>query len=101
MFNMYTKEGCLFECRLMNAFYYSGCIPWDYPIPPTLEGGSNTTKICDSSIKENESISESDLTKFYNYMSNEESIRNCNCKPNCQEVVFETQVRVYRSRYLL
>ena len=95
MFNMYTKEGCLYECRLMNAFHISGCIPWDYPIPPTLEGESTTIKMCDSMRKENESTSESDLAKFYDFMNNEESTRNCNCKPNCEEVVFETQVGLF------
>ena len=92
MFKMYTKEGCLFECRLENAFNYSGCIPWDCPIPPLLQMGHTRVKMCNSLVEQNVSIYESDLATFNDLMNHEESVTNCNCQPNCEEVVFESQV---------
>ena len=99
MFKMYTKEGCLFQCRLENSFNHSGCIPWDYPIPPTLEKENTKIKVCNSLaepghlVEQNISIYESDLAIFHDYMNQEKSLSNCNCQPNCEEVIFESQVK--------
>ena len=38
MFKVYSQKGCLFECRLENTFSSVGCIPWDFPMPPSVEG---------------------------------------------------------------
>ena len=32
IFNVYTRAGCLFECKMKYAFSKCGCTPWDYPI---------------------------------------------------------------------
>ena len=32
IFNKYTQEGCLFECKLKIAAAKCGCIPWSYPM---------------------------------------------------------------------
>ena len=88
MFKMYSEEGCLFECRLMNAYNFAGCIPWDYPIPPRVQQDKKSQiKICNSTR-----LHESDLAKFNDHMNNEMSVRNCHCQPNCEEVTFEAQV---------
>ena len=103
MLNVYSKQGCLFECRLENAFELTGCIPWDYPIPPSLEKEHNyQIKMCNSSKPEDENLAQSDLAKFDDYMSEEDSVRNCSCLPDCEEVVFETQVIIcqYRAGFL-
>ena len=47
MFKAYSQKGCLFECRLKNTFSYVGCIPWDFPIPPSVE---KEVPICTSKV---------------------------------------------------
>lgn len=32
IFNIYTKEACLFECKMKLALKKCGCSPWNYPI---------------------------------------------------------------------
>ena len=32
IFNVYTKEACIFECKLKQAVRKCGCFPWNYPI---------------------------------------------------------------------
>ena len=91
MLHNYTKEGCLFECRLTNAFREIGCLPWDYPIPPSLEQGQKGhIRICNSSRRSD--VTENDLAKFDGYMNNERSASNCHCQPDCEAVAFEIQV---------
>ena len=92
MFKNYTYEGCIFECRLKNAFEAVGCIPWDYPILPSFEEQGNEIRICNSSREENKSISESDLAKFVAYMNSEYSISNCSCFSDCEEESYKIQV---------
>ena len=97
MFKNYTYEGCIFECRLRNAFDAVGCIPWDYPIPPSIEE-HDQIRICNSSREENENISESDLAKFSAYMNSEKSITNCSCYSDCEEQSFKIQV-IYTEKW--
>ena len=95
MFNGYSQKGCIFECRLKNTYNYVKCIPWDYPIPPSLIN-SEHVEMCDSSYNYSYSSSEtpadSKLATFENFMDSEESIEDCNCLPDCDQQVFETQV---------
>ena len=99
MFKIYSEEGCLFECRLRSAFNFSGCIPWDYPIPPIVQQSQkDQVKICNSTRRGDEIVNESDLTMFNDYMNDEMSVHNCKCQPNCEEVTFETQVRYHFCR---
>ena len=37
IFNVYTKESCLFECDLSYAYKICGCFPWNYPITKELQ----------------------------------------------------------------
>ena len=76
----------------MNTFQYVGCIPWDYPIPPSL-GDEESIPICNSRIKAGEVISNSSLARFNERMNSQESGMDCDCLADCeQEVRFETQV---------
>ena len=94
MFQNYTYEGCIFECRLEKAFKAIGCLPWDYPIPPQLEEeeGANQIRICNSSTEQKGSTSESDLAKFEDYMNSANSTSNCSCLSDCEEESFRIQV---------
>ena len=88
MFNRYSQKGCIFECRLKNTLNHVGCIPWDYPMPLSLIN-SQHVEMCNSSYKIN---SGSKLATFENHMNSKESIENCDCLPDCEQQVFETQV---------
>ena len=92
MFNRYSQKGCIFECRLKNTLNHVKCVPWDYPIPPSLINSQNV-EMCNSSYKQSETPADSKLATFENYMNSKESIENCNCLPDCEQQVFETQVK--------
>ena len=32
IFKLYSKEGCLLECKIKQAYAKCGCFPWNYPI---------------------------------------------------------------------
>ena len=90
MLKTYSLKGCQFECRLKNTYQSVGCIPWDYPIPPSL-GEEQDIPMCNSRF--NKTISDSSLTRFNHFMDSKESGKDCNCLADCeQEVRFETQV---------
>ena len=91
MFNGYSQKGCIFECRLKYTFSHVKCIPWDYPVPPSLVK-SKHVEMCDSSYSSSETPADSKLATFENYMNSKESIEDCNCLPDCEQQVFETQV---------
>ena len=118
MFKTYSLKGCQFECKLTNTFKSVGCIPWDYPIPPSL-GHEGNIPICNSSVKQGEPEfiifqhpetssrspvpnpnfvppTPSSLARFNDYMDSKKSVENCgHCIADCeQEVRFETQVSI-------
>ncbi len=37
MFNSYNEKSCLMECRIKYAVNVTGCLPWDYNLPPGIE----------------------------------------------------------------
>ena len=90
MFQFYKQTKCLFECRLKFAAAEANCIPWDYPIPPSL-GDEENIPMCNSSAREG---AMSSLAEFNHYMDDAKSLESCSqCIPDCeQEVRFETQV---------
>ena len=81
----------MFECRLRNAIDEVGCVPWDYPIPPTItmEG---INQLCNSSFAHDETVENSTLSRFEAFMNSGESMTNCECLADCEEVVYEAQV---------
>ena len=90
MFKTYSHKGCIFECKLKNTYKSVGCIPWDYPIPPSL-GEEKDIAMCNSIF--NLTIADSSLARFNDFMDNKEAGKDCDCLPDCeQEVRFETQV---------
>ena len=95
MFNEYSQKGCVFECRVQNTYNNIGCIPWDYPIPPSVN--EKHVEICNSSYNSMETNADSKLAAFEKYMNSKESIENCNCLPDCEQQVFEAQVSLSTS----
>ena len=84
----------MFECRLKNAIRAIGCVPWDYPMPPSMSS-EGIKEFCNSSFAENGSVDNSTLSRFDAFMNNGESISSCECLSDCEEVVYETQVIFY------
>ena len=60
----------------------AGCIPWDYPSIANM-----STPICTGLGNETGSL---DL--FEMYMQIDPLLNDCKCEPNCEEVVYHTQV---------
>ena len=89
MFKAYSNKGCMFECKLENTYKSVGCIPWDYPIPPSL-GKEEDIPMCTSTFSQ--TSANSSLARFNHFMNNE-AVKTCNCLPDCeQETRFEAQV---------
>ena len=83
MFKHYRKEGCLYECRIIYAKQKAGCIPWDYPTMKNM----NDSSICTSH--------KGALEEFEIHMQNDDALANCSCEPNCEEVAYKTEVKLY------
>ena len=93
MFRAYTKRGCQFECRLRDAAAHAKCIPWDYPMPKDLEG----IEICLTMFN----ATTNPLKKFHARMDDPQSLQNCACSADCEEVTYETQERTsFASTYM-
>ncbi len=87
MGNSYHTRMCEFECRLKYAIGRSGCIPWDYPVP--LDNPKwQELPTCKSANKTGNNT----LAKFDWAMKSADSLDNCKCETNCEEVNFELQV---------
>ena len=89
MFKHYRKEGCLYECRINYAKQKAGCIPWDYPTIMNM----TDTEICTGGRWRNGVFVEGSLEVFETHMQNDSALTNCNCEPNCEEVVYHAEVK--------
>ena len=83
--------GCLFECRLKFAITGAGCIPWNYPIPVGINEADFET--CTNIAFENAT---SNLALFQSAIESENSTKDCDCMPDCEEVTFKPQVRIVK-----
>ena len=105
MFSDYDERSCLFECRLRHAVNATSCLPFDYPSPlgeadayDEVLGYRRTTAfadlpVCVSHFKKFHSIKQRNaLAEFEAAMNSLDALDGCNCKPNCEEVIFKTQV---------
>ncbi len=91
MFNTYNEKSCLFECRLKFAIKAGNCIPLDYPAPAGHQWESYP--ICVASIDKKSRAGElSSLEKFERAMDSADSMKHCECLPNCEEVTYESKV---------
>ena len=90
MFKQYKQLGCMFECRLNYAITSSGCIPWNYPVPGGLE--ESNFDIC---VANSYGLNSSNLALFQQLMDSEESMANCECSPDCEQVTYEPQVNSF------
>ena len=90
MFKIYRQEGCQFECRLRYSAMRANCTPWNYPVPHGLDDiGICTRKF---TYVKSDMIYKSYSELFTDLMNDPQSLKNCDCLPNCEEVSYETQV---------
>ena len=77
VFQKYTSQNCLFECKMKRAFEFCGCVPWNYP---PFDARDGLTPVCDSFGNE----------CFDNFMTDNKhsKLDFCNCLPNCQEFLY-------------
>ena len=92
MFKYYRKEGCLYECRIKYASQMAGCIPWDYPTIMNM----NDTTICTMN-----GYGEGPLKVFEMHMQNDSVLDACHCEPNCEEVAYHTEVKLFIESHIL
>ena len=83
MFKYYREEGCIYECKLEYASKMAGCIPWDYP---TIKNMSDTA-LCTTNRD-----GDGPLEVFEMHMQNDSVLDDCNCEPNCEEIVYHAEV---------
>ena len=76
-FKYYSKENCIFDCRMRVAESICGCRPWDYPTP------DGTTRICDFYG-----------SSCFNSVLQGEVSEDCNgeCDFDCNEVKHSVQI---------
>ncbi len=86
MFHTNDEKSCLFHCKLKYAYSKAGCIPWDYPQPPDIEGSAEWCNVSSTNVITNP------IDAFERAMDSSEASASCNCKPNCEQIVYETQV---------
>ena len=87
MFKGYSQKGCIFECSLKFAIEEVGCLPWDFPTPIKWENAS--LAVCNSHTRHTNS--KNDLIRFYDAMKNDTNLKNCDCVPDCEGIIYEAQ----------
>ena len=70
-----------------------GCLPWDFPVPLKWENAH--LEICNSSNPGgllDYTVSKSHLLRFYEAMNNDTNLKACDCMPDCETIIYDTQV---------
>ena len=91
-FLKYSKAGCIFKCSINFAIENVGCLPWDFPVP--LKWEEAKLEVCHSASPDTNQTNNK-LVKFYEAMNNDSNLRTCQCMPDCEATIYDTQVRIY------
>ena len=70
-----------------------GCLPWDFPVPLKWENAH--LEICNSSNPDGYfegPVPKNKLVRFYEAMNNDSNLKTCNCMPDCETTIYDTQV---------
>ena len=63
----YSREACILECQIDQAFQRCGCYPWDYPFPNNQNDNfiicDTYGNICFENVMKNRSKNNCDVTK--------------------------------------
>ena len=95
IFQNYSQSGCIFECSIEFAIDTVGCLPWDFPVP--LKWENIQLEVCNSSYGGNgwdTTAMKNNLVKFHEAMNNDSNLRNCDCLPDCETTIYDTQVLI-------
>ena len=76
LFNNYTRQSCLFECSLSQAYEHCGCIPWDFP------HFEKSAKLC---LRGEDKC-------FRKWMKNSQSELSCQCPSSCNHIDYAYSV---------
>ena len=74
------------------AIEHVGCLPWDFPVPFKWEEAK--LEVCHSASPDTNQTNNM-LAKFYEAMNNDSNLRTCQCMPDCEATVYDTQVKIY------
>ena len=88
IFQKYSKKGCIFECSVKFAIEKVGCLPWDFPVPFGWE--DDNLEMCytiNTDYKKSNKVA-----MFYEAMNNNSNLRQCQCMPDCEVTIYDTQV---------
>ena len=88
IFQKYSKKGCIFECSVKFAIEKVGCLPWDFPVPFGWE--EVNVEICYSINTDSKKSNK--VAMFYEAMNNNSNLRQCQCMPDCEVTIYDTQV---------
>ena len=88
IFQKYSQAGCIFECSLKFAIESVGCLPWDFPVPSKWQDVH--LAVCNST-NPNPINDKNKLVLFYEAMNNDSNLRTCECMPDCEATVYDTQ----------
>ena len=88
IFESYSKKGCIFECSVKFAIEKVGCLPWDFPVSSAWD--DTNLEICYSINTESQSFNK--VAMFYEAMHNDSNLKQCQCLPDCEQTIYDTQV---------
>ena len=88
MFQRYSQKGCILECSLRFAMDHVGCVPWDFPVPMKQTG--DEIPVCHSNYGFMNTMKNT-LMQFFDAMNNQSNLRTCECMPDCEAVLYESQ----------
>ena len=88
IFKKYSQAGCIFECSLNFAIASVECVPWDFPVP--FKWQDVQLAIC-TSINQDPTNDKNKLVLFHEAMNNDSNLRTCDCMPDCEATIYDTQ----------
>ena len=65
-----------------------GCLPWDFPVP--FKWRDTNLEVCNST-KPDSAPSKNKLVQFREAMNNDSNLRACECMPDCEATIYDTQ----------
>ena len=66
------------------------CLPWDFPVP--FERVDANLEMCHSIRTDSEQSNK--VAMFYEAMNNNSNLRQCQCMPDCEATIYDTQVSI-------
>ncbi len=78
IFSSYSRSGCLYECKLRQAYDRIGCVPWDYPQP----NPDNISHCHDRGFY---------YSHFHKSYESASTV-DCDCPPDCNSIAYDVSL---------